>query len=122
MKCRMPLRSIRSSSQSTTSCTMARLLPSGARHDDLFIAGLAAQVHHELLERPRRRARHDVAAQVVGPVVTGAPELRGVRFELHRAVKVRAHGGERADVAVGGADDDAWAGAELENMSAVGFE
>src|SRR5580765_745606 len=107
MKCRMPLRSIRSSSQSTTSCTMASLLPSAARHDDLFIAGLTAQVHDELLERPRRRARDDVAAQVVGSVVAGAPELRGVRFELHRTVKVRAHGGERTDVAVGRTDDDA---------------
>src|SRR5579864_5626016 len=122
MKWRMPLRSMRSSSQSTTFCTMAGLPLSAARHDDLFVTGLAAQVHDESLECPRWRARHDVAAQVVRPVVAGAPELRGVRSELHRAIEVRAHGAERADVAVGRADDDARPAAELENPRAVEFE
>src|SRR5450631_843434 len=121
MKWRMLLRSTRSSSQSTTSCTMTRMLPSAARYDDLFVARLTAQVDDELLERPRGRARHDVAAEVVRPVVAGAPELRSVRLVLHRAIEVRAHGAERANVALGGADDDARLAAELEDPPGVGL-
>src|SRR6476469_6355954 len=99
MKWRSSRRSSRSSSQSTTPFTMATQLPSAARHDDLFVAGLAAQVDDKHPERLRRGTGHDVAAQVVGPVVAGAPELRGVRLVLDRAVQMGAHRAERAHLA-----------------------
>src|SRR3954463_15419906 len=117
----MSLRSSRASTQSTTPFTM-RLLPSRARNDDLFVARVTTEIDDELLEPPRRRPRDDVAAQVVGAVVARAPELRGVRLVLDGAIEVRAHRAEGADVAFGGADDDAGAAAELEDVRAVRWE
>src|SRR5581483_11080176 len=62
------------------------------------------------------------AAEVVRAVVARAPELRGVGLELHRAIEMCADGAERANLALGGADDDPRPAAEFEDRRGVGFQ
>src|SRR5213075_1664257 len=53
---------------------------------------VAARVDFVLFQRPRRRPADVLSAQVVLPVMTGAPNLFGVVPVLHNALEVGTHG------------------------------
>src|SRR4029078_8576893 len=95
------------------------MAPSRPGNDKFRVGAFAAHVHGESLESPRRRAGHHVAAEVVGAVVTRAPQLRRVALELHGAIQVRADRTERTHLAICRTDDDAGTIAELEHLAGV---
>src|SRR5678815_6133964 len=91
----------------------------GPRDDDVFLAGLAAQIDLERSEGPRRRPRNYLARKIVEAVMARAPDLRRLRLELHRALEMRAHCGEGAEVAIARADQNRRLGAELDDSTRV---
>src|SRR5688572_13829980 len=108
-------RSDRLTRSSTQSMMRAITGVSCARDHDVF----AALIHDEPLERARRRARDDIAAQVVEAVVAGAPDLRRVRLVLHGAVEVRAHCIKRLQFSLLVPYQQTWTAAEFEEHPRV---
>ena len=78
---------------------------------------IAARIHFVLFQRSWWRSTDVLAAQVVLPVMTSAPNLFRIVAILHDALQVCAHGRECFELSLGGMDQDAWLVSEFENLS-----
>jgi hypothetical protein len=87
----------------------------GSRNDNI----VATRIHLKLFQGPRRGTADILTAQVVLPVVTGAPNLLGVFFVLDDAFQVGTHGRERFEFSAGCVHQDARLVSEFEDLSRV---
>ena len=83
------------------------------RHHDI----ITACIHLVLFQRPGWWATDVLAAQIVLPVMTGAPNLFRVVAILDDAFQVRAHCGKCFEFALRSVNQDAGLVAELENLA-----
>src|SRR5438874_1323727 len=84
-----------------------------SRHHHIITAG----IHLVLFQGSRRWSTYVLAAQVVLPVMTCAPNLLRVIAILNDALQVRTHGGKCFELSGRRMDQDAGLVSELENLS-----
>src|SRR5687768_1277586 len=87
-------------------------------HDDLVAAG----IHFEFFQRPRRWSTDVLAVEVVIAVVTSAPDMFCFGLILDDAVEVRADGGECFYFAGVGAHENSRLAPKLKDLSGIDRE
>src|SRR2546430_11995327 len=92
---------------------MHRGLTLRSRHHNIIAAG----IHLVLFQGSGRRSTDVLSAQVVLPVMTGAPNLLRLSAILDDALEVRTHRRKCLELSGRGMDQDAGLVSELENFS-----
>src|SRR5215470_11844605 len=81
-----------------------------------------ASLNVKLLQRPRRRPGNIASIYVIGPVVTGAPNLVEIIAVLHCARQVRTGGRDRVVFSRCRSDQQSRPAAKTKYFSTIGFQ